>query len=138
MNSALSVLLIMMVLWIQAVPGIRCLHTGNILPVTVLLTTAEQCCCHADCESDCESSPTLSSQSISGKSCYVEAPSDTSSIWSKVRIASIQAVLVLVRLRFSESASQIERPLITAESRAPPWMARRAQLSYLTYRSLLI
>ena len=133
-NRALSILLTLMVLWMQALPETRCLHTGNVLPITVLLTTASHNCCHADCDR----SSTLSPESIRGRSCYVEAPSDTSSIWNKVKIASIQAVLVLVRLRFSESASQTERPAITAESRAPPWIARRLQLSYLTYCSLLI
>lgn len=133
MNSSLSILLTLMVLWIQALPGVRCLHTGNVLPISVLLTTAEHCCCHKDCDD----SPKISSQARQ-TSCYVDAPSDASSIWSKVKIANLQTVLAIVVLRLCEKSSQTLRPVVTAESRAPPWMARRAQLSYLTYRSLLI
>src|ERR1700737_3307215 len=122
-----------MILWMQALPGTRCLHTGNVLPVSILLTDAKPSCC----PSDCDRTSGISSQRINGRSCFVEAPFDATSVW-KANIASIQSVMAFVRLHLLETTSQSLQLVVSSDSRAPPWSARRVQLSYLTYRTLLI
>jgi hypothetical protein len=134
-NRALPILLMLMALWTQALPGIRCLHTGNVLPITALLTSATHCCC---CDGEGEASHPGSSHSIKGKSCYESAPADTSFSRTKLKISSVQALVAFVRFSLSERSARALRPVVIAESRAPPWSARISQLTYLSHRSLLI
>jgi hypothetical protein len=131
-RQTITILLLSVLLWTQASLAVRCLHSGNVIPLLVLEGMGQgHCCCAADNSLGiCEPSE--------GMSCYVAAASEFLTFSQLKALSAVSFFVVVLRFPCLQLAKSVSIAALTAASRAPPWQARACQICYLTKRSLLI